>query len=126
MPGIPEQVKGKLETANHHIEETVSQLEVLPLNMEEAAKHLTEAEKVVEEVSEEAEDLVIQVKLIERIIQYGNRFRSQNHILSEQLKEAERLFYAYSYNEAYEMAADAVEKAAPGAVKKIKADQSAS
>lgn len=94
--------------------------------MEEAAKHLTEAEKVVEEVSEEAEDLVIQVKLIERIIQYGNRFRSQNHILSEQLKEAERLFYAFSYNEAYEMAADAVEKAAPGAVKKIKADQSAS
>ncbi|KJR68484.1 septation ring formation regulator EzrA [Bacillus velezensis] len=126
VPGIPEQVKDKLETANHHIEETVSQLEELPLNMEEAAKHLAEAEKAVEEVSEEAEGLVIQVKLIERIIQYGNRFRSQNHILSEQLKEAERLFYAYSYNEAYEMAADAVEKAAPGAVKKIKADQSAS
>ncbi|KYC93505.1 MULTISPECIES: septation ring formation regulator EzrA [Bacillus] len=126
VPGIPEQVKDKLETANHHIEKTVSQLEELPLNMEEAAKHLNEAEKMVAEVSEEAEELVIQVKLIERIIQYGNRFRSQNHILSEQLKEAERLFYAYSYNEAYEMAAAAVEKAAPGAVKKIKADQSAS
>ncbi|MDI5788574.1 hypothetical protein PO124_09715 [Bacillus licheniformis] len=27
--------------------------------------------------------------LIERIIQYGNRFRSQDRILSEQLKEAE-------------------------------------
>lgn len=126
IPGIPEHVKDKLETAHHHIEETVNQLQELPLNMEEAGRHLQQAENIVTEVSEEAEELVIQVKLIERIIQFGNRFRSQNHILSEQLKEAERLFYTYSYNEAYEIAAEAVEKAAPGAVKKIKADQSAS
>lgn len=50
-------------------------------------------------------------------------FRSQNHILSEQLKEAERRFYEYDYSEAYEIAAAAVEKAAPGAVQKIESQK---
>ena len=57
-----------------------------------------------------------------RIIQYGNRFRSQDRILSEQLKEAENCFYAYQYEEAYDIAARAVEKASPGAVARLEAD----
>lgn len=99
-----------LENAYHHIQETVNQLNELPLNMEEAGAHLKQAEDIVNRASRESEELVEQVILIEKIIQFGNRFRSQNHILSEQLKEAERRFYEYDYSEAYEIAAAAVEK----------------
>lgn len=81
-----------LENAHHHIHETVNQLNELPLNMEEAGAHLKQAEDIVNRASRESEELVEQVMLIEKIIQFGNRFRSQNHILSEQLKEAERRF----------------------------------
>ncbi|MFB8735466.1 septation ring formation regulator EzrA [Bacillus sp. SL00103] len=66
---------------------------------------------------------LVKVDQIERIIQYGNRFRSQNHILSEQLKEAERRFYAYDYTGSFDIAAAAVEKASPGAVQKLLAQQ---
>ncbi|MCY9091876.1 septation ring formation regulator EzrA [Bacillus mojavensis] len=125
IPGIPSHIQEMLENAHHHIQETVNQLNEIPLNMEEAGAHLKEAEDIVNRASRESEELVEQVMLIEKIIQFGNRFRSQNHILSEQLKEAERRFYAYDYEQSYEIAAAAVEKAAPGAVKKIKADLSA-
>ncbi|MGG1241987.1 septation ring formation regulator EzrA [Bacillus cabrialesii] len=119
IPGIPSHIQEMLENAHHHIQETVNQLNELPLNVEEAGAHLKQAEDIVNRASLESEELVEQVVLIEKIIQFGNRFRSQNHILSEQLKEAERRFYEYDYSEAYEIAAAAVEKAAPGAVQKI-------
>nr|4UXV_A Chain A, Septation Ring Formation Regulator Ezra [Bacillus subtilis subsp. subtilis str. 168] len=125
IPGIPSHIQEMLENAHHHIQETVNQLNELPLNMEEAGAHLKQAEDIVNRASRESEELVEQVILIEKIIQFGNRFRSQNHILSEQLKEAERRFYAFDYDDSYEIAAAAVEKAAPGAVEKIKADISA-
>lgn len=125
IPGIPSHIQEMLENAHHHIQETVNQLNELPLNMEEAGAHLKQAEEIVNRASRESEELVEQVILIEKIIQFGNRFRSQNHILSEQLKEAERRFYAFDYDDSYEIAAAAVEKAAPGAVEKIKADISA-
>ncbi|MGK9267301.1 septation ring formation regulator EzrA [Bacillus inaquosorum] len=125
IPGIPSHIQEMLENAHHYIQETVNQLNELPLNMEEAGAHLKQAEDIVNRASRESEELVEQVILIEKIIQFGNRFRSQNHILSEQLKEAERRFYAFDYEDSYEIAAAAVEKAAPGAVAKIKADISA-
>lgn len=120
IPGIPSHIQEMLENAHHHIQETVNQLNELPLNMEEAGAHLKQAEDIVNRASRESEELVEQVILIEKIIQFGNRFRSQNHILSEQLKEAERRFYAFDYDDSYEIAAAAVEKAAPGAVEKSK------
>lgn len=123
IPGIPSHIQEMLENAYHHIQETVNQLNELPLNMEEAGAHLKQAEDIVNRASRESEELVEQVILIEKIIQFGNRFRSQNHILSEQLKEAERRFYEYDYSEAYEIAAAAVEKAAPGAVRKMESQK---
>ncbi|MCY7727998.1 septation ring formation regulator EzrA, partial [Bacillus safensis] len=77
----------------------------------------------VRHVVDETEEMLTKVEQIERIIQYGNRFRSQNHILSEQLKEAERRFYAYDYNGSFDVAAAAVEKASPGSVQKLLAQQ---
>ncbi|KAF1681564.1 septation ring formation regulator EzrA [Bacillus sp. SKDU12] len=123
IPGVPSHIQEMLENAYHHIQETVNQLNELPLNMEEAGAHLQQAEEIVNRASRESEELVDQVVLIEKIIQFGNRFRSQNHILSEQLKEAERRFYEYDYSEAYEIAAAAVEKAAPGSVRKIESQK---
>lgn len=87
--------------------------------MDVVNERLEEAEKLVTEVKEQTDELVEKVLMIERIIQYGNRFRSQNHMLSEQLKEAENRFYSYEYDEAYDIAARAVEKASPGSVERL-------
>lgn len=112
-------MKEQAEKAQEMIQQVQQQLENLPLNMPAVNEQLKEASDTVRHVVDETEEMLTKVDQIERIIQYGNRFRSQNHILSEQLKEAERRFYAYDYNGSFDVAAAAVEKASPGAVQKL-------
>ena len=119
IPGIPADMKEQAEKAQEMIQQVHEQLENLPLNMPAVNEQLKEASDIVRHAVNETEEMLTKVDQIERIIQYGNRFRSQNHILSEQLKEAERRFYAYDYNGSFDVAASAVEKASPGAVQKL-------
>lgn len=116
-------MKEQAEKAQEMIQQVHEQLENLPLNMPAVNEQLKEASDTVRHVVDETEEMLTKVDQIERIIQYGNRFRSQNHILSEQLKEAERRFYAYDYSGSFDVAAAAVEKASPGAVQKLLAQQ---
>lgn len=116
-------MKERAEKAQEMIQQVHEQLENLPLNMPAVNQQLKEASDTVRNVVDETEEMLSKVDQIERIIQYGNRFRSQNHILSEQLKEAERRFYAYDYNGSFDIAAAAVEKTSPGAVQKLLAQQ---
>lgn len=116
-------IKVHAEKAHEMIEQVHEQLENLPLNMPAVNQQLKEASETVRSVFDDTQDMLRKVDQIERIIQYGNRFRSQNHILSEQLKEAERRFYAYDYMGSFDVAAAAVEKASPGAVQKLLAQQ---
>ncbi|VEH80896.1 septation ring formation regulator EzrA [Bacillus licheniformis] len=122
VPGIPEAITEKIRQSQTTVQKVTEQLNELPLNMDAVNERLQEAEQLVTEVKTKTDELVELVLLIERIIQYGNRFRSQDRILSEQLKEAENCFYAYQYEEAYDIAARAVEKASPGAVARLEAD----
>ncbi|MFN2747630.1 septation ring formation regulator EzrA [Bacillus sp. z60-18] len=122
VPGIPASITERIEQSRSAVQKVNEQLQMLPLNMEAVNERLQGAESLVTEVKQETDDLVDKVRMIERIIQYGNRFRSQNHALSEQLKEAENRFYSYEYDEAYELAARAVEKASPGAVGRLEAE----
>ncbi|MEN2450143.1 septation ring formation regulator EzrA, partial [Bacillus sp. JR_15] len=117
------EMKERAEKAQEMIHQVHEQLENLPLNMPAVNQQLKDASDTVKNVVDETEEILGKVDQIERIIQYGNRFRSQNHILSEQLKEAERRFYAYDYNGSFDIAAAAVEKASPGAVQKLLAQQ---
>ena len=59
------------------------------------------------------------VLLIERIIQYGNRYRASHPNVHVRLLEAEEAFRQLRYAKALEDAATAVEEVEPGAIKKI-------
>ena len=63
--------------------------------------------------------MIENVYFIERIIQYGNRYRRGNPDLHEKLTKAEMAFRSFDYNLALELAAQAVEQVEPGAIKKI-------
>jgi septation ring formation regulator len=64
-------------------------------------------------------ETVENVHLAERLIQYGNRYRSRYPSVSKGLQEAEESFRKYEYRQALEQAATAIEKVEPGALKKI-------
>ncbi|MGG3572728.1 septation ring formation regulator EzrA [Bacillus gobiensis] len=119
VPGVPESLKTLLEKASIRVKEVHEKLNGLPLNMAAVNESLLEAEQLVFQVKEQTDELVERVFFIERIIQYGNRFRSSNEILSEQLNEAERKFHSFDYESAYDIAVTAVEKVSPGSTRRI-------
>ncbi|SIB88910.1 Septation ring formation regulator EzrA [Mycobacteroides abscessus subsp. abscessus] len=59
------------------------------------------------------------VQLAEKVIQYGNRYRSKYPSIAKALREAEDSFRNYNYKEALEQAASSIEEIEPGALKRI-------
>lgn len=119
LPGIPDEMDARLEEAAERVFVVVNNLQEIPLNMGTVYKNLEIAEKCIEDVHNTAIEMLENVQLIERIIQYGNRYRNSNPAMHQQLLEAEDAFRDMRYTKALEYAATAVEAVEPGAMKKI-------
>lgn len=119
IPGIPEEMDARLDEAAEHIYIVMQSLQEVPLNMGTVHNNLNAATLCVEDVKVKAHELIENVMLIERIIQYGNRHRASNPTLNARLKEAEEAFHQFRYAKALEEAGTAVEEMEPGALKRI-------
>ncbi|MBT2569015.1 septation ring formation regulator EzrA [Planococcus sp. ISL-110] len=119
IPGIPEDMDVRLEEAEEHLFVTMQTLREVPLNIKLVHNYLEQAEKSIDEVHAKAIETVENVLLIERIIQYGNRYRKSNLQLDAKLGEAEESFRQLRYTKALEEAATAVENFEPGSMKRI-------
>lgn len=121
IPGIPEEMDARLEEAEEHIYIVMKGLQEVPLNMTTVRVNLNVAEKCIKDVNAYAKEMIENVVLIERIIQYGNRYRATNPKMHARLLEAEEAFNQFRYAKALEEAGTAVEDAEPGAMKRIQA-----
>ena len=117
IPGIPEEMDVRLEEAEEHIYVAMQSLQEVPLNMSLVDNYLEKAEACIQEVHKHAKEMLENVLLTERIIQYGNRYRASHPRVHELLLEAEEAFRQLRYAKALEDAATAVEEAEPGAIK---------
>ncbi|WKA52310.1 septation ring formation regulator EzrA [Planococcus liqunii] len=118
-PGIPEEMDVRLEEAEEQLFVAMQSLQEVPLNMKLVDNYVMNAEQSIEEVEEKSAEMIENVLLIERIIQYGNRFRKTNPQMDAKLKEAEESFRQLRYSKALEEAATAVESFEPGSMKRI-------
>ncbi|HHY72657.1 MAG TPA: septation ring formation regulator EzrA [Bacillus bacterium] len=119
LPGLPASLMRTFDTAESNVKAVAFKLEESPLDMYAVNNLLEEAENAVNKAHEQTEDIVEKAVLVERLIQYGNRYRRKNAILSAKLLEAEQVFRMYDYDLALEQAATALEEVEPGAFKKI-------
>ncbi|CAM5201035.1 Septation ring formation regulator EzrA OS=Ureibacillus acetophenoni OX=614649 GN=ezrA PE=3 SV=1 [Ureibacillus acetophenoni] len=119
IPGIPEEMEARLEEAEEKIYLCMQSLQEVPLNMKFVHLNLQNANQCIQEVNDRAQEMIENVMLIERIIQYGNRYRAFNRAVHEKLLEAEEAFHQFRYMKALEDAVSAVEQAEPGAIKRI-------
>ncbi|MFE8704170.1 septation ring formation regulator EzrA [Cytobacillus sp. FJAT-54145] len=119
VPGLPQDYKYLLEDAKEHIQNVKMKLEEKPLDISNVQKHLEIAVMTVEKVYETTIELLETVDLVEKVIQYGNRYRSRYSSVDKGLKEAELSFRGYDYNTALEQAATSIEEIEPGALKRI-------
>lgn len=119
IPGIPAQLQAELEGVAELIYVVHEGLRQVPLDMSDVGQKVEETEQAMAKVVQASEQLIEDVLTIERIIQYGNRYRATNKQLDERLTEAERAFVNTQYTKALEEAGAAVEEAEPGALEKV-------
>ncbi|SEM38520.1 septation ring formation regulator [Mesobacillus persicus] len=119
LPGLAQGYKYLLEDAKESIQNVADKLEQKPLNIPTVQQYLEIAELTVGKLASTTKETVENVKLAERVIQYGNRYRSKYPSVSKGLKKAEDSFRNYDYRQALEEAAAAIEEVEPGALKKI-------
>ncbi len=121
VPGLPEDYKYLFEDTNESIQNVKYQLEEKPLNISALNQYLEIAVLTVEKLTNSTIELLENVMLAEKAIQYGNRYKSQNPAVAKGLLEAEMAFRHYNYQEALEQAAATLDVIDPDALKKIKA-----
>ncbi|MDC3415778.1 septation ring formation regulator EzrA [Aquibacillus salsiterrae] len=119
IPGIPVRIWDLLEEATTKIEMVVTSLAKHPLDMGEVHQSLVDAKTSVQTMIDETELLLDQAQLVELVIQYANRYRSQDAVLSAKLSESEAMFRNYEYENALEEAVKALEEVEPGALRRL-------
>ncbi|MEH7353656.1 septation ring formation regulator EzrA [Neobacillus drentensis] len=121
VPGVPTDYHYLFEDANESINNVRYQLEEKPLNISALNQYLEVAVLTVEKLVNTTFELIENVMLAERAIQYGNRYRSQYPSVAKGIADAEIAFRQYDYQEALEQVAASLEGIDPEALKKIKA-----
>jgi septation ring formation regulator len=121
VPGLPSDYKYLLEDTNESIQNVRYQLEEKPLNISALNQYLEMAVLTVDKLANTTIELLENVMLAEKAIQYGNRYKSQYPSVSKGLCEAETAFRQYDYQEALEQVAASLEGIDPEALKRIKA-----
>ncbi|QPA30379.1 septation ring formation regulator EzrA [Thermaerobacillus caldiproteolyticus] len=119
LPGLPEAYKLQLDEAKNLLMRVTLRLDEKPLNMEAVNQALDEAAVFVQRVYERTTEMIEQAELVEKVIQYGNRYRRRYSSVKEGLEEAELSFRNYDYELALEQAVATVEKVEPGALQRI-------
>ncbi|NKE08276.1 MULTISPECIES: septation ring formation regulator EzrA [Mesobacillus] len=119
MPGLSQDYKYLLEDANESIKQVNEKLEEKPLDIPVLQQYLEISVLTVDKLEAATEEIVETVMLAERVIQYGNRYRSRYPSVDRGLREAEEHFRNYDYRDALEQAATAIEEVDPGALKRI-------
>lgn len=119
IPGLPEQYKYLLEDTKESIQNVLERLEHKPLDMQIVQQYLEVAVLTVDKLAQQTNDILENVMLAERVIQYGNRYKSSYPMVASKLRNAETEFRSFNYQEALEQAAAAIEEVEPGALKRI-------
>lgn len=123
IPGIPTSVYEDMKAASEKVDEVFLNLEKQPLDMNNVNSVLEEAVQMIEKLSEDAGKVMGKAHLAERVIQYGNRYRSKYPLIAAKLLEAEDQFRTYHYEEALSIASEAVKEVDPHGLSKIDKDE---
>ncbi|MCS0789787.1 septation ring formation regulator EzrA [Cytobacillus firmus] len=119
VPGVSQEYKYLIQDAKESIDNVLAKLDEKPLNIPAVQQYLEVAVLTVDKAADSVGDMIETILLAEKVIQYGNRYRSRYPSIDKGLKEAEASFRSYEYKTALEQAAASIEEVEPGAIKRI-------
>jgi septation ring formation regulator len=121
IPGLPTEYEYLLDDGDESIQTVFDKLAEKPLDIPAVQHYLDKAVVAVEKLATATSEMIENVLLAEKVIQYGNRYKSRYPSVAEELYEAEAAFRSFEYKAALEQAATTIEKIEPGAIKRIEA-----
>lgn len=120
IPGVSFSFQEVFETAQVSLQMVYTELEKVPLDMVQVNKLVAVARENVTSLRTQVDDEIEKALFAERIIQYGNRYRSRDIKNVQVLYEAETHFRDSQYDEAIEIASLIIEENDPGAVERLR------
>ncbi|WP_088043036.1 septation ring formation regulator EzrA [Bacillus sp. EAC] len=119
LPGMPISSLKQIQTAQESMQIVYLELEKKPLKMGKVSILLEKASSSVNECYHDTKFMIEQGYFVEKVIQYGNRYRSKYVQIALSMDKSEQLFREFQYNEALEEAAASIERIEPGAIDKL-------
>ncbi|EGL84125.1 Septation ring formation regulator EzrA [Caldalkalibacillus thermarum TA2.A1] len=126
LPGLPDHVQSGLNIAAEALQELQASLEQTPIDMHRVQHQLKEAKTQVQSISQVASIVIELAQKAEQLIQFGNRFRREHAEVREILEDAEQAFRDLQFQEAVELAEEALDIADRNWRKKLEGKQSVS
>ncbi|WP_050181117.1 septation ring formation regulator EzrA [Domibacillus robiginosus] len=121
LPDIPDYYREMSEDARVRIQQTNTHLNEKPLNMKAVREQLDAASGSIDHLANKTDELIEQVALAERMIQFGNRYRRTHPAIGPKLNEAELAFRQADYSKALELCATAIDRVDSKGLKKFDA-----
>ncbi len=119
IPGLPESLLIRIEATQTSLITATEKLESIPLVMNDVNYAMKQALETVNEIYQLISETIEKALSAERVIQYGNRFRSNSKYVDGELLRAEEAFRMYQYDEALEISLKVIEEIEPHVLEKI-------
>ncbi|HIW12966.1 MAG TPA: septation ring formation regulator EzrA [Candidatus Salinicoccus stercoripullorum] len=119
MSSVPEKFLVMKNELDIDVKEIHKYFERRPLNVQYIKDKVNHTVLLLNKFDQEAYEILQEARLTELMIQYGNRYRRDDHDFNTMLNEAERLFKENRYKRALEIAKNGLEKVEPGAAARI-------
>ena len=119
LPVIPDYYYIELNEANNAIREIVKELDKKPITIDVLNTRVDTARDLVLKLYTKTKNLMKNAMFAEKAIVYGNRYRSSNSEVSNNLNISEKLFYKGEYKESFELTVNTLNKIEPGIYNKI-------
>jgi len=119
MSSVPEKFLVMKNELDIDVKEIHKYFERRPLNVQYIKDKVNQTVLLLNKFDQEAYEILQEARLTELMIQYGNRYRRDDHDFNTTLNEAERLFKENRYKRALEIAKNGLEKVEPGAAARI-------
>lgn len=119
LPIIPDYYYTELNEANVAIKEIIKELDKKPITIDVLNTRVDTARDLVLKLYTKTKNLMKNAMFAEKAIVYGNRYRSSDKDVCDNLNMSEKLFFRGQYKESFELTINTLNRIEPGIYNKI-------
>lgn len=120
LPGLADGFLERYDYAYNKVSKLSSSINQVKISMDEINKQLVDIQDTMNQLLSDTDKIIDSAMLVERLMQYANRYRNSNDEIDSACAQAKRYFdNDYQYEKSLSTIATAIERVNPGAYKQI-------